>query len=82
MLKEKIFPKIKILSGREQDYLTPDFVGNTSDQSRLIGKKLIKDLDLDDYLEGKIRFWITYQKLVKNQLVKYQSNCAEDLKRE
>jgi hypothetical protein len=82
VLKEKIFPKIKILSGREQDYLTPDFVGNTADQSRLICEKLIQELDLDDYLEDKIRFWITYRKLVKNQLVKYRSNCVEDLKRE
>jgi hypothetical protein len=50
---------------------TPDFVGNTADQSRLICEKLIQELDIDDYLEDKIRFWITYRKLVKNQLIKY-----------
>lgn len=82
VLKEKIFPKIKILSGREQDYLTPDFVGDRADQSRLICEKIVLDLDLDDHLEDKIRFWITYRKMVKNQLVKYRSNCVEDLKRE
>jgi len=82
VLKEKIFPKIKILSGSEQDYLTPDFVGDTADQSRLICEKLIHELDLSAYLEDKIRFWITYRKLVKNQLVKYRSNCVEDLKKE
>jgi hypothetical protein len=82
VLKEKIYPKIKILSGTEQDYLTPDFVGDTADQSRLICEKLIHELDIDDYFEDKIRFWITYRKLVKNQLVKYRSNCVEDLKKE
>jgi hypothetical protein len=82
VLKEKIFPKIKILSGRENDYLTPDFVGDKADQSRLICEKIFQDLDLEDHLEDKIRFWITYRKLVKNQLVKYRSNCVEDLKRE
>lgn len=82
VLKEKIFPKIKILSGREQAYLTPDFVGDPVDQSRLICDKLIHELDMSNYLEEKIRFWITYCKLVKNQLVKYRSNSVEDLKRE
>jgi hypothetical protein len=82
VLKEKIFPKIKILSGSEQDYLTPDFIGEVTDQSRLICEKLIQELDLSDYLQDKILFWITYRKMVKNQLVKFRSNCVEDLKRE
>jgi hypothetical protein len=82
VLKEYIFPKIKILSGREHDYLTPDFVGDSVDQSRLICEKLINELDMPNDLEDKIRFWIGYRKLVKNQLVKYRSNCVEDLKKE
>ena len=82
VFKEQIYLKIKILSGMEQDYLTPDFVGDTADQSQLMCEKLIHELDIDDYLEDKIQFWITYRKLVKNQLVKYRSNCVEDLKKE
>jgi len=82
VLKERIFPKIKILSGSEQDFLTPDFVGEASDQSRLICDKLIQELDLSDYLQDKILFWITYRRMVKNQLVKFRSNCVEDLKKE
>jgi hypothetical protein len=51
VLKEKIFPKIKILSGREQDYLTPDFVGDVAEQSRLICDKVVHELELPNTLK-------------------------------
>jgi len=37
---------------------------------------------LQDDLEDKICFWITYRSLVKNQLVKYRSNCVEEIKKQ
>jgi hypothetical protein len=84
IMKEKIFPKLKILSNTEQQYQCPDFVGKPVDQSRIICEIILREIDLEDAdnLVFKVRFWITYRSLVKNQLVKYRSNCVEDLKRE
>lgn len=82
VLKEKIFPKIKLLSDLETQYMAPDFVGAPMDQSRNICDVLIRELELPDDLEDKIKFWITYRSLVKNQLVKYRSNCVEELKKQ
>jgi hypothetical protein len=82
VLKEKIFPKIKLLSDTEPQYMAPDFVGQTMDQSRNICDVLIRELELPDDLQDKIGFWITYRSLVKNQLVKFRSNCVEELKKE
>jgi hypothetical protein len=84
ILKEKIYPKVKILSDTEQQFLRPDFVGKPVDQSRIICETILRELDMDvkDTVPLKVSFWITYRSLVKNQLVKYRSNCVEDLKRE
>lgn len=82
VLKEKIFPKIKLLSDTEPHYMAPDFVGPPVDQSRNICDVLIRELDMPDELEDKIGFWITYRSLVKNQLVKFRSNCVEELKKQ
>jgi hypothetical protein len=82
VLKEKVFPKIKLLSDLEQQFLAPDFVGEATDQSRNICDVLVRELDLPDDLEDKISFWITYRSLVKNQLVKFRSNCVEELKKQ
>jgi hypothetical protein len=80
-LKEHIFPKVKLLSDREHQYLAPDFIGDDcSDQSRLIAEILLEDLCLPRTLEYKVMFWITYRSLIKNQLVKYRSNCVEEMK--
>jgi hypothetical protein len=63
-LKEHIFPKVKLLSDREHDYLAPNFVDDDcTGQSRLVG-----DLNLPKTLEYKVCFWITYPSLVKNQI--------------
>jgi len=82
VLKEYIYPKIKILSDREQQFLRPDFVGDAVDQSRRICDILIRELNLPNSIQYKVPFWITYRKLVKNQLVKYRSNCVEEIKKE
>ena len=82
MLKEYIYPKIKILSDREKQFLHPDFVGDAVDQSRRICDILIRELNFPTSIEYKVPFWITYRKLVKNQLVKYRSNCVEEIKKE
>jgi hypothetical protein len=82
VLKEKIFPKIKLLSDLEAHYMAPDFVGAPVDQSRNICDVLVRELELPDNLQDKIGFWITYRSLVKNQLVKYRSNCVEELKKQ
>ena len=82
VMKEKVYPRLKILSDTESQFLHPDFVGKPVDQSRVICDVLSRELELHDSLENKVRFWITYRSLVKNQLVKYRSNCVEDLKRE
>jgi hypothetical protein len=82
IMKEKVYPRLKILSDTESQFRQPDFVGKPVDQSRVICDVLSQELDLHDSLENKVRFWITYRSLVKNQLVKYRSNCVEDLKRE
>ena len=83
-VEKRFFPRLKFfLVGNRITSLPPNFVGETADQSQLIYEKLIHDLDLDNYLEDKIHFWIKYHKLAKNQLVKYQmSNCVEYLKRD
>jgi hypothetical protein len=82
VMKEKVYPRLKILSDTESQFLTPDFVGRAIDQSRTICEILVRELDLPATVEEKVRFWITYRSLVKNQLVKYRSNCVEELKRE
>jgi len=83
ILKEKIYPKVKILSDTEQQFLCPDFVGKAVDQSRLICDIILREMEMDEEnILYKVRFWITYRSFVKNQLVKYRSNCVEDLKRE
>lgn len=82
VMKEKVYPRLKILSDTESQFLHPDFVGKPVDQSRVICEILSQELELYDALEIKVKFWITYRSLVKNQLVKYRSNCVEDLKRE
>jgi hypothetical protein len=80
-LKEHIFPKVKLLSDREHNYLAPNFVDeDCTDQSRLIAEILLGDLNLPKTLEYKVRFWVTYRSLVKNQIVKYRSNCVEEMK--
>jgi hypothetical protein len=80
-LKEHIFPKVKLLSDREHNYLAPNFVDDDcTDQSRLIAEVLLGDLNLPKTLEYKVRFWVTYRSLVKNQIVKYRSNCVEEMK--
>jgi hypothetical protein len=82
VLKEKIYPKVKLLSDTENQFLAPDFVGEALDQSRRICDVLIRELDLPSHLDYKVRFWITYRSLVKNQLVKFRSNCVEELKKQ
>jgi hypothetical protein len=82
VLKEKIFPKIKLLSDTEPQYMAPDFVGASMDQARNICDVLMRELEMPDNLENKIGFWITYRSLVKNQIVKYRSNCVEELKKQ
>jgi hypothetical protein len=82
VLKEKIFPKVKLLSDLEPQFMAPDFVGEPTDQSRNICDVLIRELQLPDDLEDRINFWITYRSLVKNQLIKYRSNCVEELKKQ
>jgi hypothetical protein len=80
-LKEHIFPKVKLLSDREHNYLAPNFVDDDcTDQSKLIAEVLLGDLNLPKTLEYKVRFWVTYRSLVKNQIVKYRSNCVEEMK--
>jgi len=82
VMKEKVYPRLKILSDTESQFIAPDFVGKVVDQSRTICEILIRELDLPDTIEDKVRFWITYRSFVKNQLVKFRSNCVEELKRE
>jgi hypothetical protein len=80
-LKERIFPKVKILSDREHNFIAPNFVDDDcADQSRVIAEILIGDLNLPQSLEYKVQFWVTYRSLIKNQLVKYRSNCVEEIK--
>jgi len=43
---------------------------------------LIRELDLSKDIEFKVVLWITYRKLIKNQLVKFRSNCVEEMKKE
>lgn len=81
-MKEKVYPRLKILSDTETQFLNPDFVGKPVDQARIICDVLIRELDIREGLEAKVKFWITYRSLVKNQLVKFRSNCVEDLNRE
>jgi hypothetical protein len=82
VLKEKIYPKVKLLSDTENQFLAPDFVGEAVDQSRRICDVLVRESDLPKHLEYKVRFWITYRSLVKNQIVKFRSNCVEELKKQ
>jgi hypothetical protein len=70
-----------LLSDKEHNYLAPNFVDDDcTDQSRLIAEVLLGDLNLPKTLEYKVRFWVTYRSLVKNQIVKYRSNCVEEMK--
>ena len=82
VLKEKVYPKLKILQDSETQFLHPDFVGKAVDQSRIICDILIWEMDRPDTIQEKVTFRITYRSLVKNQLVKFRSNCVEELKRE
>jgi hypothetical protein len=82
VMKEKVYPRLKILSDTESQFLNPDFVGKPVDQSRIICDLMFREIEMPDTIECKVRFWITYRSLVKNQLVKFRSNCVEDLKRE
>lgn len=82
ILKERIFPKVKILSGTETQYSYPDFVTTRGPkaQSRVIGEILVSELNLSSTLENKVKLWITYRNFVKQQLVKFRSNIVEDIK--
>ena len=80
-LKELIFPKVKLLSDREHNYLAPNFVDDDcTDQSRVIAEILLGDMNLPQTVEYKVRFWVTYCSIIKQQLVKYRSNCVEEMK--
>jgi hypothetical protein len=80
-LKEHIFPKVKLLSDREHNYLAPNFVDDDcADQSRVIAEILLADMNLPQTVEYKVRFWVTYRSMIKQQLVKYRSNCVEEMK--
>jgi hypothetical protein len=60
VMKEKVYPRLKILSDTESQFITPDFVWRAVDQSRIICEILVRELDLPATVEDKVRFWITY----------------------
>jgi hypothetical protein len=43
---------------------------------------MIRELDLPNERKDTMHFWITYRSLLKNQLVKFRSNCVEEVKKQ
>jgi hypothetical protein len=82
ILQEKIFPKVKILSDQDNQFLAPDFVGYANyDQSRLIAEILIREFfDRPRAFDYKVNFWITYRSFVQRQIMEYQNSCVEEMK--
>lgn len=69
-IKNLVYPKIKFLSDKDEEYNQPDFTSDVNKrQSVSICNKILSSLGKADYtIKQKVLWWVSYRKIIKSKI--------------